>query len=347
MFRFAPPPASYRSLSPALRYQCIASLALLLCSLLYRFAPRMLAPHRPALLQAFSPPQDFYTGSSALPNGQWLSLPPPFFSPPPAPSPLPFVDIVIVCTNPWGWGARRRNVYTAFLATRARTARTAKLIFVMGGDGAPAALSAEDAAMFAHPDVSAVAAPGCPDADAGPYDGWPWPVANSSTTCKVLEGASIAVERFRFRYLARIGDDAYLRWDHFLDAVAPRLPTSALLMGCYSFDNKVKPHLKKQFGGGVFLPYAIGMGYIMTPDVARFLREGYRASPRLITAGPEDAALALILYPLNMHNEQSDEFHDVTWRQWKVQVCTKESILVHYVTQEMWASIDKDGVMHC
>jgi hypothetical protein len=305
----------------------------------------------PAAAPAISSGSD-YSGATALLGGAALSLPGPFpqaplFRAAPPARRLPLVDLVLVVTNPWRWSARRLDVYRAFVATQARTARSAKLIFVMGGDGQPAAQSAEDAAMFAHPDVSWVAAPGCPDLDAGTWDAWPWPAANSSTTCKVLEGAAVAVARFRFRYLARAGDDTYLRWDYFLAAVAPALPTRALLLGTFTYANLVKPHLQKQLGGGVFLPYATGAGYIMTPDVAAYLAAGYRARPPLFTAGPEDAALAYLLYPLNLHYHNSDMFQDVTYRQWGIEVCTRESILVHYVTKAMWASIDAEGVMHC
>ena len=289
-----------------------------------------------------------HTGAMALQHGVPLSLPGPFgLEGLRGSGALPFVDLVLVVTNPWKWSSRRLDVYKAFVATQARTTRRAKLIFVMGGDGQPQAQSAADAAMFAHPDVSWVAAPGCPDLDDGLWDGWPWPAVNSSTTCKVLEGAAVATERFRFRYLARAGDDTYLRWDYFFDAIAPLLPTQAMLMGTYTYDNRVKPHLKKQLGDGVFLPYATGAGYIMTPDVAHYLAAGYRASPRIITAGPEDAALAYILYPLNIHYHNDDNFQDVTYRQWGIAVCTRESILIHYVTKAMWDSIDEEGIMHC
>lgn len=288
-----------------------------------------------------------YSGSMTLFNGEPLSLPAEFFSFQTRVSPLPLVDMVIICTNPWKWSSRRADVFRAFLATSERTTWKAKLIFVMGGDGQPENLDEDDEIIFSHEDVKWVAAPGCPDFDVGLWDGWPWPVANSSTTCKVLEGAAIASETYSFRYLARIGDDSYLRWDYFLDFWAPRLPTSAMMMGTYTYDNDVKPHLQKQLGGGHFLTYATGAGYIMTPDIAEYLRAGYRASPRFFTSGPEDAALAYLMYPLNVHNERSDQFHDVTYRQWGTKVCTAESILVHYVTKTMWESIDEDGVMAC
>jgi len=204
----------------------------------------------------------------------------------------------------------------------------------------PDALNEWDQDAVAHPHVTFVTARGCPDADTfwpGATDGAMFPPANSSTTCKVLEGASVAVERFRFRYFARIGDDAYLRWDHLLGTVAPTLPAS-FIMGRFSARQGVFSHLTGVFGGGLFLPYPLGMGYVMTHDVAAYLREGYRTLPRLTTAGPEDAAIALHLYPLHTERLHSEDFHDPTNH-----ACSATTILVHYVTQKMVRVVPGSG----
>lgn len=261
------------------------------------------------------------------------------------PPSLPFVDLVIVVTNPWAWSSRRRNVFTAFKATQARTRFTAKLIFVMGADRRPAALSPSDAELFAHPDVAFVSAAACADLDGiwpTATDGGAFPPVNSSTTCKVLEGVAAAVERYRFRYLARVGDDSYLRWDRLLAAVLPPLPEAGLLMGRFNSNQGVFSHLVEVFGRGKFLPYATGQGYVMTPDVAAYLRAGYRAEPRLTTAGPEDAAVGLHLAPLALLNYHNEDFHDPYHR-----ACDEQSLLVHYMSKAMWASIDEEGVVYC
>jgi hypothetical protein len=245
---------------------------------------------------------------------------------------LPYVDIVIAVTSPWMWVGRRLDQYTNFVASQRRSRFTAKLLFVMGDTMVPEALNEWDLDAIAHPDIEFITARGCPDADSywpGAVDGAMFPPANSSTTCKVLEGASVAVERYRFKYFARIGDDAYLRWDHLLGALAPTLPPS-FIMGRFSAGQAVFSHLTGVFGGGKFLPYPLGMGYVMTHDVAAYLREGYRTLPRLTTAGPEDAAIALHLYPLRTQRLHSDDFHDPTDH-----ACSATTILVHYVTKKM------------
>ena len=242
------------------------------------------------------------------------------------------MDIVIAVTSPWMWVGRRLDQFKNFVAAQRRSRFTAKLLFVMGDTMVPEVLNEWDQDAIAHPDVMFVTARGCPDADTfwpGATDGAMFPPANSSTTCKVLEGASVAVERFRFKYFARIGDDAYLHWDYLLGTVAQTLPDS-FIMGRFSEKQGVFSHLTGVFGGGKFLPYPLGMGYAMSYDVAAYLREGYRTLPRLTTAGPEDAAIALHLYPLRIARLHSDHFHDPSDH-----ACTPETILVHYVTQKM------------
>jgi hypothetical protein len=260
----------------------------------------------------------------------------------PAPPPI---DIVLVVTNPWKWSGRRFNVFRAFKATQARTRFTAKMIYVMGADRAPADLAASDAQIAADPDVTIFNSPHCADLDGiwpSAIDGGAFPPANSSTTCKVLEGVAEALARFRFRYLARIGDDSYLRWDYLLERVLPPLPEAGLLLARFNANQGVFSHLQTVFGQGKFLPYPFGQGYVMTADIAAYLRTGYRASPGLITAGPEDAAVGLHLAPLSMLNYHSDEFHDPYH-----QACSERSVLVHYMSKAMWASIDEEGVVYC
>jgi hypothetical protein len=248
---------------------------------------------------------------------------------------LPFVDIVVLVPSPWKWDARRLYVFDAFLGTAARAAPrfTAKLIFVMGDDAVPATLSPTDARIAAHPSVLFVTAPACPDLDThwpGASDGAMFPPANSSTTCKVLEGAAVAVEKFRFKYFARAGDDAYLRWDYFLAERAGAYPSEHLYLGLESGRQGVFKHLFDTFGVGFFLPYMTGQGWILTHDVTSALRDGYRRSPRLTTAGPEDAAIALHLFPFDVTTVSSVDFHDPS-----THACNREDILVHYVTDAM------------
>ena len=247
------------------------------------------------------------------------------------------VDIVLVIPNPWPWAARRRAQFEAFLATqrRVRGAFTAKLIFVMGSEtnGPPPEEAPEEASARAHPDVHFVSAPACPDVDEfvpSRWDGQMFPPINSSTTCKVLEGIAVASERFDFAYLARVGDDAYFRWDYFLRERAGALPKAGLYLGSINRIQAVFDHLRGVFGNGRFFPYATGQGWVLSSDVARYLAGGYRRSPRLRTVGPEDAAIALHLWPFSVIPMDSQDFHVTQSKGGKA--CTAQSLLVHYMT---------------
>jgi hypothetical protein len=247
------------------------------------------------------------------------------------------VDIVLVIPNPWPWAARRRAQFEAFLATqrRVRGAFTAKLIFVMGSEtnGPSPEEAPEEASARAHPDVHFVSAPACPDVDESVpsrWDGQMFPPINSSATCKVLEGIAVASERFDFAYLARVDSDAYFRWDYFLRERARALPKTGLYLGSINRIQAVFDNLRGVFGSGRFFPFAAGQGWILSPDVARYLAGGYRRSPRLRTVGPEDAAIAFHLWPFSVIPMDSPDFHVTQSKGGKA--CTAQSLLVHYMT---------------
>jgi len=200
-------------------------------------------------------------------------------------------------------------------------------------------MSEADKILFSHPEVGFVNVPNCKDVDMkawpGSWDGIMFPPVNSSTTCKVLGGAAYAVEHFRFKYLARSGDDSYLRWDYFLEKRSNEYAHEWMMLGNFNDNQNVFDHLWVTFGKGRFPPYATGQGYIMTWDVANYLRVGYLAGKtHVTTAGPEDAAIALILIPLDMNNLHTEDFHDPYKRS-----CSAETLLVHYVTKAMVSEV--------
>jgi hypothetical protein len=279
----------------------------------------------------------------------------------PQPALLPFVDIVIVMPVPWArvemmpavpgavasardvGRSRRANAYLAFQRMRAATNATAHLLFVLGGP-APGPLSVEDAAIFGDPAVTALSAP-CADIDNVPWPGAEWAEffhpANSSTTCKVLHGAAHAAAAFRFRYFAKCDSDAILRWPYFLEHVAPMLPSEGLVFGNIDWKTMtVPPHLVGVFGAGRFPHYPSGMGYILSPDVVRYLGAPL-TGPRFVTAGPEDATIGHILAPLAANPVHSDHFINAD------QGCGPSTVLLHYVSDAHSDSIDAHGVIHC
>jgi hypothetical protein len=167
-----------------------------------------------------------------------------------------------------------------------------------------------------------------------------FPTTGSSTTCKVQRAARFAVQAFDFRYLAIVGSDSFFRWPYFLEHWAPQLPTEGLVFGRFH-TQAVFPHLYGVFGHGDYLRYPTGMGYVLSRDVAAYLGASFPAGPRLVTAGPEDAAVGLALSPLELNRVHSDFFDNAQ------NGCHEGSVLVHYVTDELVDKIDATGLMHC
>ncbi len=85
---------------------------------------------------------------------------------------------------------------------------------------------------------------------------------------------------------------------------------------------------------------------MLSPDVARYLAQGYRRLPRLRTVGPEDAAVALHLWPFKVTPTHTDDFHGASTKAHTS--CTATSLLVHYMTPALWAAIDPaTGALVC
>ena len=85
---------------------------------------------------------------------------------------------------------------------------------------------------------------------------------------------------------------------------------------------------------------------MLSPDVARYLAQGYRRLPRLRTVGPEDAAVAFHLWPFHVTPAHTNDFHDT--RAKGGAPCTATSLLVHYMTPALWAAIDPaTGALAC
>jgi hypothetical protein len=183
----------------------------------------------------------------------------------------------------------------------------------------------------------------CKDNDLGAM-----PKENSSTTCKVLRGIQYVTERFDFSFLARIGDDAYFRFDHFWNAIRPTLPSRPLYMGRFLKEEKVwEPHLQEHLWLKTYPPYASGMGYIFSKETAQYIGE----ASKLIafrTGYPEDAVVTLWLLGTQTVRVHSDNFHNHPGGgPYNMNDCTPDSIVVHYMTPTLWESIDDQGVILC
>jgi len=278
----------------------------------------------------------------------------------------PFCDIVLTVPSPSGWAGRRGDLRRQFERSRLLLPRgaCAALFFVVGtrSDGSsPPPPPPPDAALG---DVLLV---DCADQD-GP-DGRAEPLRDSSTSCKVAAALVHAVARWRFHFLARVGDDAFFRFDLFLRRVAPRhlLAGEELAMGSWLLENEHAPARAAALGGPPgfpaprSLPYPGGMGYVFSYNVSAALAAAH-ARVGLADAYAEDVMVGLWLAALgrrSLRRVHSPCFHNSA--EWTADAaspagrsqhnlpaaCTPSSLLVHYMNfpVRLWDRIGEDGVL--
>ena len=213
---------------------------------------------------------------------------------------LPFYDIVLLVPTPIEWGRRRRDLRRAFVRTAARLPQglRAALVFVVGGRGE----KSPGATVTGLPDATEgdVISVDCADLD-GP-GGWVWPTSDSATTCKVIEGMRSIVSRYRFHFLARVGDDAFFKFDAFLLRVGAQHVRARenLVFAYWVQGNRLGDGpLQSALGGPPGLPllshgpYPGGMAYILGYNVTAGLA-AVADRVGLVDAAPEDVIVGEI-----------------------------------------------------
>lgn len=95
-----------------------------------------------------------------------------------------------------------------------------------------------------------------------------------------------------------------------------------------------------------FSLYASGMGNVLSAPVARYIAEASRIL-EFWTGFPEDAIVALWILATTTRRHDVLEFHTPQNERLLGRACDEESLLVHYMTPELWKAIDDAGVPHC
>ena len=108
----------------------------------------------------------------------------------------------------------------------------------------------------------------------------------------------------------------------------------------------LEPHLQTLYGITAYPPYAGGMGYVFSKDVVRYLAEASKMFP-LHTGYPEDAVVGLWLVGTQTVRYHMPEFHDRLGVGGNQRGCDNESVLIHYMTPEMWDAINAAGMVSC
>jgi hypothetical protein len=265
-------------------------------------------------------------------------------------------------------------------ALRAQFARSAALIaplglrvrlfFVVGRD--TESISQEAAR---HADIIAV---DCQDHDLGAE-----PAAGSATTCKIVKALRFAATSLDFLLWARIGDDSFFRVDHFLARIASahfagRGIARAAFGRFVTAGGALDTALAASYGVDRLPLYPAGSGYVLGADIVRAL-VSTDAAVGLIDGWPEDGVAGLWLSGLAYERVDSPCLHDTAllpgederdwsnlrggalvdsrgftlrmpWelppRRFNAGPCSADSILVHYMTEDLWKLIDANGVLN-
>ena len=243
---------------------------------------------------------------------------------------------------------------------------SAALVFVLGarsfGGGPPP--SPLPSAEVALGDTVLV---DCADSD-GP-NGMANVLVDSSTTCKVAAGMVHAVGTYRFHYLARVGDDALFRFDAFLAGVGAAHVAAgdnlALAYWMQSIPQSPYPAQADMYGGppgfplARLLPYPGGMGYVFSYNItAGFAELSTRVG--LADGVAEDQMAGFWVAALGRQRVtrvHTPCFHNhAEWVPAPLKPagfakyliageCTPSSLLVHYMTPELWGRVGGDGVL--
>lgn len=249
----------------------------------------------------------------------------------------PYFDIVLMVPSVVAWKDRRDFLRKQFARNQNLTSAKALLVFVLSGHDHDQYVIEREGAVY-----NDLLFTDCPDLDVGE------PEEGSSTTCKVLQGIQELHELYSFDYLARVGDDAYFRFDKFLQKVTPSLPTGPWYIGRFFWESSVnEAHIHAHIKMRHYPPYASGMGYVLSFPVVRFIAEASRIL-EFRTGFPEDAIVSLWLIGTTTRRHDVFEFHNPPEGEpLLARACDKESLLVHYMTPERWKAIDDAGVPHC
>jgi hypothetical protein len=170
-------------------------------------------------------------------------------------------------------------------------------------------------------------------------------LVNAATTFKVLEIMRWAVEK-NCTFIIRQDLDAYANYLEF-ERVLAKMPRTRLLMGRFRYNQNVRSLVQPYLRANFFLPYPLGMGYVVTRDIARMLAR----TENLLTNEPEDAMMGLWLAGRQLLKVDDIRFQNRLCNRgperWTEQPCLKTDLLIHYIRPHDWLTIDRNGTIQC
>jgi Galactosyltransferase len=263
-----------------------------------------------------------------------------------------FFDLIIFVPTGAAWRHRREPLRLQYERTRALLPPhvQTKLFFVVGE-------RAEG--VESSPDILRVP---CLDLDG--EDGLDQPTSSSATSCKVLKSMRYIHKTFDYHFLARVGDDAYFRFDLFFSRIAAKHVDTPLAFAFFMTGNKIVSDAQRLAYRTYYYPsYAGGMTYIFGHKLVHTLVRNDEEIG-LLDGWPEDGMTGFWLAGLKYERVNSPCFHNNAlpvatpkdaflvrpgrvFYEYLAAPCSPESLVVHYMTPALWSTIDSRGLLHC
>jgi hypothetical protein len=267
-------------------------------------------------------------------------------------------QVAVFIPSPIPWANRRRKVTETFLQQQWSPCLV-HYVYILGTragammeETLPLDTVQEEIDMYKHVDNLHYFLSGCRDEGDEKNN----PNGTSATTCKTYEGFRFAARHFEAQYVWRGADDAYLNLKFFFATVVPSLPTGPLYMGHMrspadewdANDMKLNGQAALQkhvWRIGMFGAYMLGMGFMVTMDVAEFVNS-WKIPPHMSWC--EDVIVGAWMMPFQIHWIEANNYG---WSMYNRQDYLDSSgrndgrcqhqLLVHYVYETDWDGINQ------
>ena len=155
---------------------------------------------------------------------------------------------------------------------------------------------------------------------------------------KVLQSLVWIDHNVKFKFLLKSDDDTYARLDVILKELKEK-PTERLYWGFFDGRSKVKRRGKWEekhwFLSDLYLPYALGGGYVLSGDLVHFVSQN---AEYLQLYNSEDISMGTWLAPLNIHRVHDPRFNT----EFKSRGCLNEYIVTHKQSSEDMKNLYKN-----
>ena len=260
------------------------------------------------------------------------------------PEQLEATTVVMFVPTPVQWEDRRRYVYAQFEKEAWRKDQVV-LLFIYGTrQGNNLSETVDTSGVVKYPLALNIMTE-CRDMDYGQE--FNSATDMSATTCKVYEAYKYIASHYEAKYVWRGADDSYVNLRYFMH-ILPTLPSQRLFMGALRRADTLQPdlllerqpELRKLYGIYQFGQYMVGMGFVMSYDVAEFIGT-LKIPPHLTWC--EDVMVGMWLNPFQISFVDHHGFHCQTLGFSLPAAVGVDYLVVHRMKPHQWERIDTDG----